>query len=282
MILRTGLAVAAIAAMTAPALAQVEVGDSPEFEFTTLDGVEVSSEDLGGNVVVIDFWATWCGPCIASFPHMKDLHERYHELGVEVYGVSVDEGREELDNFLENNELPWHIAHEAGWDGMAADFGVDGIPSIFVFEPGGEVIWAGHPMGLTEEVMDAIVIEHLDADLPTFTYEVVLEEDAVLDEEDERTYDGKLLQKFEIELAEGESYQIDLASDNFDALMAVHSPSGVVEVNDDGPDGTNSRVTVRGAEAGTYTIYATTYEQGEEGGFLLTVQHKVKDGADQN
>ncbi|MEM9414912.1 MAG: redoxin domain-containing protein [Planctomycetota bacterium] len=280
--MRTGIAAAAIAAMTVPALAEVGVGDSPDFEFETLDGVEVSSENLDGKVVVLDFWATWCGPCIASFPHMKELHARYNDLGVEIYGVSLDDDRADLDNFLANNDLPWHIAHESGWDGMAADFGVDGIPSIFVFAPEGEVVWAGHPMGLTEEVMDAIVIEHLDADLPTYTYEVVLEEDAVLDGEDERTYDGKLVQKFEIELEEGGAYQIDMTSDNFDTLMAVHSPSGNVEINDDGPEGTNSRITIHAAEAGTYTVYATSFGQGEEGGFLLRVQSKVQDGADQN
>ncbi|XAM00987.1 TlpA disulfide reductase family protein [Phycisphaeraceae bacterium D3-23] len=281
---RTGIAAAAIAAMTVPALADVGVGDSPEFEFTTLEGVEVSSEDLDGKVVVLDFWATWCGPCIRSFPHMKDLYERYHEMGVDVYGMSIDEERAPLDAFLEENDLPWHIAHdEDAWEGMAADFGVTGIPSIFVFSPEGEVVWAGHPMGLTEEVMDGIAVEYLDAELPTYTYEVVLEMDEVLDEEDGRTYDeGKFLQKIEIELEAGESYQIDMMSDNFDTFVAVHSPSGKVEVNDDGPEGTNSRVAVRAAEAGTYTVYATSFAAGESGGYILRVQHKTLDGADQN
>lgn len=277
---RYGLAAAAIAALTVPAVAEVGVGDTPEFDFTTLDGVVVSNDDLGGNVVVVDFWATWCGPCIASFPHMKELYNRYNDLGVEVYGVSIDEERAPLDAFLEQNDLPWHIAHdEDAWEGMAKDFGVTGIPSIFVFSPDGEVVWAGHPMRLTEEVMDGIVTEYLDADLPTYTYEVVMEEDAMLDEDDERTYDGKLLQRFTIELEEGETYQIDMSSDHFDTFMAVHTPSGDVEVNDDGPDGTNSRLTVTADEAGTYTVYATSFGQGESGGFMFKVQHKVAEGS---
>ncbi|MFI4859384.1 MAG: redoxin domain-containing protein [Phycisphaerales bacterium JB063] len=280
--LRTALAAAALAAMTTPALAEVSVGDSPEFEFTTLDGVEVNSEDFGGKVVVLDFWATWCGPCIASFPHMKELYAHYHDFGVEVYGLSIDEDRARLDAFLENNDLPWHIAHdEEAWAGLASDFGVQGIPSIFVFSPEGEVIWAGHPMGLTEDVMDGIANEHLDANIPTYTYSVIQEETDVLDEGDDTTADGKFVQTFEVELEAGERYRVDVSSDDFDTYLKIEAPSGELLENDDA-DGTNSRVNIRVAEAGVYTVHVTSYGQGESGGFEFKVAHGVADGADQN
>lgn len=63
---------------------------SPPLKFKAIDGREVDLEQLKGKVVLLDFWATWCPPCIEELPHMRDAHERYHKDGLVVIGVSFD------------------------------------------------------------------------------------------------------------------------------------------------------------------------------------------------
>jgi len=213
-------------------------------------------------------------------PHMEEIYGEYHQLGVEVYGVSVDENRDALDDFIDDNDMSWTIAALGGFEGMAADFGVNGIPSLFVLSPEGEVIWAGHPMGLSMEVMDDIVEEHLDAERPEYIAQSVMSEEGSFADDDTRTYDGKFVDVYEIELEEGERYTISIGSDDVDTLLAVHSPDGNISINDDAAEGdTNSSVSIRGAEGGVYKIYATTFSAEETGDYTLDVDHQVAEGA---
>ncbi|MBA4032725.1 MAG: hypothetical protein C0478_17800 [Planctomyces sp.] len=78
----------------------------------TADGSPFNWSSHQGKVVLVDFWATWCGPCIAEFPRMTKLYETYHEHGFEIVGVSVDSNRKSLDTFLEKKKLPWTILHD--------------------------------------------------------------------------------------------------------------------------------------------------------------------------
>ncbi len=95
---------------------------------------------------------------------MVELYEAYAGSGVNFYGVSVDEDRAAFDRFVQDRALPWAMAFEGGWQGIAADFGVSGIPAVFVFGPDATVVWAGHPMQLTTDVVDTLIEEHLAAD----------------------------------------------------------------------------------------------------------------------
>lgn len=110
----------------------------------TLEGKELAWESLRGKVVLVDFWATWCGPCVGEFPLMKQLYETYHEHGFEVVGISLDDSKADVQQFVADRELPWIIVCNAEGDDYngfsdenARYYGISGIPQmIFVGKDG--------------------------------------------------------------------------------------------------------------------------------------------------
>ncbi|MDR2754073.1 MAG: TlpA family protein disulfide reductase [Planctomycetaceae bacterium] len=74
-----------------------------------LNGKILEEKSLNGKVVLLDFWATWCGPCVGEFPHLKKLYEKYHCNGFEIIGYNVDSDLKKLTAYLEQNPLPWII-----------------------------------------------------------------------------------------------------------------------------------------------------------------------------
>jgi len=116
-----------------------QIGD---FQFTALDGSEITRDSLEGKVVVIDFWATWCGPCIESLPNLNTVYEKYKDhAGVQFLAVSIDESsvtKAQLEESLQKIGVSLPIARDS--QSVARDaFQVEGIPNMFVLGPDGKV-----------------------------------------------------------------------------------------------------------------------------------------------
>jgi thiol-disulfide isomerase/thioredoxin len=121
------------------------VGNEMEISGTNLDGSPFDQKTLAGKVVLVDFWATWCGPCIAEMPNVLAAYEKYHDKGFEVVGISLDTDRDALEAFLKEREIPWTILFETpegqGWQHpLAAYYGITGIPTVILVGRDGKVV----------------------------------------------------------------------------------------------------------------------------------------------
>ncbi len=105
---------------------------------------------LKGHVVVVDFWATWCGPCVAAIPHMQQLWDKYKTKEVAVIG-HTDGSSENLPEFIKAKGITYPIS--VGTD-IGNAYGVSGIPHVFVIGHDGKILWHGHPAELKDEVID--------------------------------------------------------------------------------------------------------------------------------
>ncbi len=108
---------------------------------TQVDGKPFNSANWKGKVVLVDFWATWCGPCRASLPHVESLYKKYHSKGLDIVSVSNDNSVKALKAFLKAHpQMSWPQLFDAkhpGWSPMATSFGISGIPTQFVIDRGG-------------------------------------------------------------------------------------------------------------------------------------------------
>ena len=124
---------------TAPGL------EAPEFTLTGPDGGPHSLSSLRGRYVLIDFWASWCKPCRARMPGLKDLYKKYHDKGFEILGVSIDSDREPWLKAIEEDETPWiHVLDQPvgkNHSTVAASlYGVRAVPTFFLIDPDGKIV----------------------------------------------------------------------------------------------------------------------------------------------
>jgi thiol-disulfide isomerase/thioredoxin len=111
------------------------------FEVIDLNGKTIRSDSLKGKFVIVDFWATWCGPCLTELPRLQDAYRKYHDGGLEVVAISLDETRTPVADFVTTRKLPWVQIHNgsAGSDLVEA-FGVGSIPASYLVDPEGNVV----------------------------------------------------------------------------------------------------------------------------------------------
>jgi thiol-disulfide isomerase/thioredoxin len=127
---------------------------APTFKGVSLDGKVYSLESLKGKTVLLDFWASWCGPCIRSMPTMEKLNAEYKTQGLVVLAVDVDETRETVDKFLKTKPMDYPVLMGSE-SGIPAAYGVTVFPTFVLIGPDGKI--AAHQFGFNEAALSGIV-----------------------------------------------------------------------------------------------------------------------------
>lgn len=127
----------------------------PELKFVDTKGNSVDLAQFKGKAVLIDFWATWCGPCTSETPRLISLYKKFHDQGFEIVGISLDHKINELENYVESHKMKWPNYFDGKkWDNdIAKRFNVRSIPTIILLDQNGIVRYTGlRGSGISEAV----------------------------------------------------------------------------------------------------------------------------------
>jgi thiol-disulfide isomerase/thioredoxin len=114
----------------------------PDFHVKDLTGQPLSVGALQGKVVLVDFWATWCGPCVAELPNVMKAYDKHHGDGFEIIGISLDSDKAKLDKFTKDKKMTWQQFFDGqGWGNkLAGQYGVNSIPATYLLDGEGKII----------------------------------------------------------------------------------------------------------------------------------------------
>jgi peroxiredoxin len=131
----------------------------PDFEEKDIAGKPLSIANYKGKVVLLDFWATWCGPCVAELPNVLKTYEKYHAKGFEIIGISLDKEEQALTSFIKKRDMRWQQFFDGkGWGNkLAVKYGINSIPMTYLLDGEGKIV----AMNLRGEELDAAVAKIL-------------------------------------------------------------------------------------------------------------------------
>src|SRR5215469_2701384 len=114
----------------------------PDFNEKDLDGKPLAISNYKGKVVLVDFWATWCPPCVMELPKIQDAYNKYHDQGFEVVGISLDEDKGRLEQFIKQRKMPWPEFFDGKrWENkLAVKYGVEQTPTGYLLDRDGKII----------------------------------------------------------------------------------------------------------------------------------------------
>ncbi|HXB40952.1 MAG TPA: TlpA disulfide reductase family protein [Bacteroidia bacterium] len=116
--------------------------EAPDFTFNTPEGKPLSLSSFRGKILLVDFWASWCGPCRKENPNVLRMYKKYHSKGFEILGVSLDESKEKWVAAIKKDGLVWnHISDLKGWGSQACNlYGIEAIPFAMLLDKDGKII----------------------------------------------------------------------------------------------------------------------------------------------
>lgn len=114
----------------------------PGFTEKDVTGKPLSVDNFKGKVVLVDFWATWCGPCVGEMPNVIATFQKHHANGFDIIGISLDQDKDKLTDFTKKKDMTWPQYFDGqGWGNkLAVKYGIESIPSNFLLDPEGKII----------------------------------------------------------------------------------------------------------------------------------------------
>jgi len=114
----------------------------PDFDEKDVEGKPFNLAAYKGKVVLVDFWATWCGPCVAELPNVMKAYEKHHGNGFEIVGISLDSDKAKLDKFTKDKKMTWQQFFDGqGWNNkLSTQYGVNSIPATYLLDGEGKII----------------------------------------------------------------------------------------------------------------------------------------------
>ncbi len=133
---------AQVASQAAASLKLRDIMKQPlDLRYTAVDGTEIDLSQMRGKVVLVDFWATWCGPCMGEVPNVVAAYQKYHDRGFEVVGISLDQDRDKMLRVTQEKGMTWPQYFDGkGWqNAISTSFGINSIPTMWLVNKEGVI-----------------------------------------------------------------------------------------------------------------------------------------------